>query len=111
MRYLISKTSVLATNILATGSLVSPVYLNPGQVSLPISSYPPLRADRQMIMEGEERRVATAACVGVRRVLHPCSEPSELPGVSPVMAVPDSCHRVQVMSSKNAPERARNVFV
>lgn len=43
MRYLISKTIVLATNILVRGSLVSLVYLNPGQLSLPISSCPSLR--------------------------------------------------------------------
>lgn len=78
MRYLISKTIVLATNILVRGSLVSLVYLNLGQLSLPISSCPSLQADLQIIVEGKERRVATAAYV--RRVMDPCSDPSELPG-------------------------------
>lgn len=51
IRYLISETSVLATNTPATGCLVSPVYPNPGQVFLPISSYPSLQADLQIIMK------------------------------------------------------------
>lgn len=78
MRYLIAKTSALATNILATGSLASPVYLNPGQLALPISSSLSLQADLQIIVEGEEPQVATAAWA--LSVLDPCSDPPKLPG-------------------------------
>ena len=101
MRYLVSKTSVLTTNILATGSLVSPVYLNPGQLSLPISSHPSPQADLQIIIEGEEPRVATAACCmfWILALTHQSSMAHE-----PCNGNPNSCHRVQVTSSKNAPE-------
>lgn len=92
--FLISETTIFATDIPATGFLVSPVYLNPGQVSLPISSQPSLQADLHVTMGVEVLLVATAAR----------SEPSlwavrSLWPTSPTVP----CHQVQVTNSKNAP--------
>lgn len=106
IKYLISETSVLTTNIPATSCTVSLLYPNPGQMFLPISSHPSLQTDLQIIAEVKELLVATAAWSGSS--CWPVSGPWP---TSPTTTVPASYHQVQVMSSKNAPKRARNVFV
>ena len=91
-RYLISETSVLATHIPATGCLVSPVYPDPGQVFLPVPSHPSLQG------------IHTSS-----GMLKSCWWPQQRDLDPSTATVP--ARVLRVMSSKNAPERASNVFV